>query len=170
MRLVIILAIPFLLSACNDRSSSKAVAEKDTANAIAHTPSDIAVVDTATSPLTAIHLWRVNVDSNSKKRTPNFNEANLNVDSLIRGLNKLYPNVLLEKVKTSGDTVYTKIRDSEYLSESIGSSGPQFYFAEVVLNLTSVPNINFVKIDFEEGSHAVPGVWSAEEYSGYKEE
>ena len=114
-------------------------------------------------------LWLVDSDSNTKKRNPEFKHEYLHVDTVIRGLNEMYPNVRLDKVKISGDTVFTRIVDSEYLGERMGSSGAEQYLAEVIINLTSVSGIQFVKIDFEEGSHASPGTWSARDFGDYNE-
>jgi hypothetical protein len=51
----------------------------------------------------------------------------------------------------------------------MGTGGATFYLAETVINLTSVNNVRFVKIDFEEGSHASPDIWSKEDFSDYEE-
>ena len=39
--------------------------------------------------------------------------------------------------------------------------------ADAVINLTSVKNIDFVKIDFEDASHISPGTWSKREFNNY---
>ena len=105
----------------------------------------------------------------SKKRNLKFKTEYLNVDTLIKGFNELYPNIKLDKVKMSGDTLFTKIIDSEYLAERMGTSGAALYLADVIINLTSVEGVKYVKIDFDEGSHASPGIWSAKDFSDYKE-
>jgi hypothetical protein len=51
----------------------------------------------------------------------------------------------------------------------MGTSGAAQYLAEVIINLTSVNKIKYVKIDFDEGSHATPGIWSAKDFNYYKE-
>lgn len=114
-------------------------------------------------------VWFVDFDKKTKTKNPNFRQEYLNVDSLISGLNQLHSNIILDKIKVSGDTLFTKINDSEYLGERIGSYGAFAYIADVVINLTSIKNINFVKIDFEDGSHISHGTWSKKEYSNYKQ-
>ena len=89
------------------------------------------------------------------------------MDSIIKGLNELYPKIQLEKIKVSGDTLYTKIKDSYYLGESMGSYGANAYIADAVINLTSMKNINHVRFDFEDGSHISPGTWSREQFKEY---
>ena len=88
---------------------------------------------------------------------------------LIKGLNQSYPKIQLDKIKISNDTLYTEIKDSYYLGESIGSYGANAYIADAVINLTSIQNIRYVKIDFEDGSHISPGTWSKEEFENYTE-
>lgn len=76
--------------------------------------------------------------------------------------------VLLEKVKISGDTIYTAIKDSEYLGNQMGSTGAEIYVADVVLNLTELPGIKYVNIQMKEGSHVQPGTWSKISFEKYK--
>lgn len=110
------------------------------------------------------------VDANSKtlKRNPMFKKENLHVDSIIKGLNLRYPNVILEIQKQSNDTLYTFLRDSYYLGEKMGSSGVANYFANAIVNITQIPTIRFVNFSLEEGSHVAPGVWGVNDYNDYK--
>ena len=125
--------------------------------------------DTLKSTGTILYVWSVDFDNKTKTRNLKFKQEYLNIDSLIKGLNQTYPNIKLDKIKISGDTLFTEIKDSEYLGERIGSDGAFAYIADAVINLTSVKDINFVKIDFDDGSHISPGTWSKKEYSNYKE-
>ncbi|RYF84325.1 MAG: hypothetical protein EON98_09525 [Chitinophagaceae bacterium] len=81
----------------------------------------------------------------------------------------MYPNIRLEKVKQSNDTLYTQIKNANYLTEQMGSAGSEQYIAQAVLNLTSAPGVKYVRIDFEVGSHAMPDVWSKENFKDFKE-
>jgi hypothetical protein len=124
--------------------------------------------DTAQSA-TATLFWEVDAENKTKRNIAPLNAPAVNADSIIQVLNELYPEIKLEKIKTSGDTVYTVIKESSYLAERMGSYGPAVYLAQAVINLTSLNGINYVKIDFTEGSHARPGVWSRHDYKDYKE-
>lgn len=159
MRLPLIL-LSLLFFACNSGSPEPEAADQDTLPPIGETTVIVG------SPFI---VWLVDSDSNTKKRNPEFKSEYLNVDTVLRGLNEMYPNIRLDKVGISGDTLFTKIIDSEYLGERMGSSGSEQYLAEAVINLTSVDGIKFVKIDFEEGSHASPGTWSAKDFGDYRE-
>ena len=112
--------------------------------------------------------WEIDFDNKAITRNPEFNNANLNTDSIIKGLNMKYKNVPLKKINFSHDTLYTRILDGEYLAERMGSTGSAYYFAEAIINLTTVPGVNFVKIDFTEGSHAAPGIFTRKNYSDFK--
>ena len=129
----------------------------------------VVIADTSKSTGTILYVWLVDFDNKTKKRNPKFKSKYLNVDTLIKGLNELYPNIKLDKVKISGDTLFTNILDSEYLGERMGTSGAAQYLADVIINLTSVDKIKYVKIDFDEGSHASPGIWTAKDFNDYKE-
>lgn len=120
------------------------------------------------NPSSKLFVWKTDFNF-SKKRNALVDKRILNVDSLIKGLNELHENVYLEKVKISGDTIYTVIRNSTYLSESLGTSGAEMYLADVVLNLTELPGIKYVDINLEAGSHMEPGTWSDDDFSKYRE-
>lgn len=121
----------------------------------------------AYNPESKLYVWKSNIDF-SKTKNPDFNNGLLNVDSLIKGLNELNENVFLEKIKVSHDTIYTEVKNSEYLAEEIGSSGAEMYVADVVLNLTEVPGIKYVSISLQAGSHIEPGTWKKENFEKFK--
>jgi hypothetical protein len=166
-----VLILSFLFFACNNSSTEHNSFDKDTTKQIISqdTGSKVVIADTAKSVGTKLYVWSVDFDNKTKKRNSKFKNEYLNVDSLLKGLNELYPDIRINKVKISGDTLFTRIIDSEYLVERIGSSGAALYLADVIINLTSVHKIKYVKIDFEEGSHAAPGIWSEKDFSDYKE-
>jgi len=116
------------------------------------------------------YVWAVDFDGKTKKRNHHLKEADISIDSLIKGLNELYDNIFLEKLKISHDTAYLVIKDSEFLTQRMGSSGAAQYLASTVINITSVKGIRFVNLNFEEGDHAGPGIWSMADFKrkGYR--
>lgn len=166
-----LLILSVVLFACNDNSTEIKSVDQDTTTAFINNDrsSNIINTDSSESIDTRRYVWLIDFENKTKRRNPEFKSEDLNVDTLIKGLNQLYPNVKLEKVKISGDTLFTKIVDSEYLGQRMGSSGAAFYITEVVINLTSIAKIKNVKIDFKEGSHAEPGTWNAKDFNDYKE-
>ena len=120
-------------------------------------------------PDSSLYVWQVDFEKKTKKKNPWFKREWLHVDTLIKGLNKLYPEIKLEKIKISGDTLYTVVKNSQYLSEQIGSTGAEAWIAETVINLTAAKGVKYVSIDFDAGTHAAPDVWSMDDYANYKE-
>lgn len=90
----------------------------------------------------------------------------LSAAGVIAFLNAENPNVQLQFQRVSGDTLFVSIPDAHYLTQQMGSTGPQLYFAESVYNLTEVPGIRFVHFDFEEGDHASPATLNREQFTG----
>ncbi len=113
-------------------------------------------------------IWNIDFDNKTITKSADFSNVNLSIDSIIKGLNLKYREIPLKKINLSNDTLFTKILDSEYLAERMGSSGSAYYFAEAVINLTTVPGVNFVKMDFTEGSHASPGIFNRKNYSDFE--
>ncbi len=114
-------------------------------------------------------FWTVNIEQKEKTRVYKDTVAITDPQSIVNGINAIYPSVHLEFVKLSGDTVYAHIDSSFTFANDIGSFGATEYIAGVVLNLTMLPNINYVNLDFPEGSHAAPGVFAKTSYAAYKE-
>ncbi|MFM2138291.1 MAG: hypothetical protein RJA57_598 [Bacteroidota bacterium] len=85
--------------------------------------------------------------------------------AVIRYLNRMNPRIELHYRFQSGDTCYTDIPRSEYLTHQIGSTGAESYFMEAVYNLTEIPGIHHVRFDFREGDHAQPDVLSRESFT-----
>ncbi|RYY47405.1 MAG: hypothetical protein EOO06_12525 [Chitinophagaceae bacterium] len=120
------------------------------------------------NPESKLYVWRT-TDDYRKIKNELAGPAIVNADSLIKGLNEYYEKVHIEKVKLSGDTLYTSIKEADYLTQQMGTTGAEMYLADVVLNLTTVPGVKFVNIDLQEGDHMQPGTWSQDNFKKYKE-
>lgn len=114
-------------------------------------------------------FWTINLEQKEKFRVYKDTVDITDPVSIINGINSIYPDIRLEFVKHSGDTVYTHIDSAFTFTNDIGSFGAGEYIAGVVINLTTLPNVNYVHLDFPEGSHATPGVYSKSSYAMYKE-
>lgn len=169
MKRVLVFFLPVLLWACGNKAD-KAAANDSTGKTVAE--QDTTEVPESELPPTdrrAYYIWMADTEAKTKKQNPVVHPSFYNVDTLITGLNEMYPQIRLEKSRIGHDTLYTKIADATYLTEQMGSAGSEQYIAQVVLNLTTVQGINFVRIDFAEGSHASPDVWSKNSFSDYRE-
>jgi ABC-type glycerol-3-phosphate transport system substrate-binding protein len=119
--------------------------------------------------LTAIYSWEATLNDSTGKLVVNKKEEpgpdSLTALSVIAFLNKKNPNVQLQFLKLSGDTLYLSIPDAHYLTRQMGSTGPVVFFAESVYNLTEIPGIRYVNYDFAEGDHAQPDVLNRDSFS-----
>lgn len=165
-QLTALLLLLFLISCSNNAGEN--ITTPDT-TATSSEPWEENELEAAPADKEQFFIYEVDSDSKTLKKNPALHPSYYSVDTLIMGLNERYPQILLEKKRQGHDTLYTEIKNAAYLTNQMGSAGPENYIAQVVLNLTAVQGINHVRIDFEEGSHASPDVWSREAFSGYKE-
>ena len=86
-------------------------------------------------------------------------EVNLTIENVLNELNKIYTKADISLLKSSNDTIFVHVANVNFLKE-LGSTGNYAFLAEVVYNLTEVPEVNFVDLDFETIDHAMPGVYS----------
>jgi len=112
--------------------------------------------------INAPFYWQAYLDDSTGQLEVRKIPANdsLSTTSIIDFLNAGNINIKLEFVKVSNDTVFVRIADAMYLTQQMGSTGPSIYLSEVVYNMTQIPGIKEVNIDFEEGDHATPGTYN----------
>jgi hypothetical protein len=67
-------------------------------------------------------------------------------------------------IKISVDTLFAAINNSQRLGEQMGSAGAHEYLGVVTLTFSEVEHINLVYLDFTEGSHATPGIYTREDF------
>lgn len=119
--------------------------------------------DTAAS----YYLWESSLnDSTGRLAMKKVESADSSsAQSILDFTNKNYPQIRLELEKISTDTVYVKIDDATFLTQQMGSSGAILYLAALLYNLTELPGIKYVTLNFEEGDHARPGTYNRESFS-----
>ena len=127
-------------------------------------------VPAATDDTVSSFSWEATMNDTTGKLELVKKEAigpdTLSAAAVIAFLNAENPQVQLQFQRISGDTLFVSIPDAHYLTQQMGSTGPQLYFAESVYNLTEVPGIRFVHFDFEEGDHASPATLNREQFQG----
>lgn len=67
-------------------------------------------------------------------------------------------------IRTSHDTIYVSVPNSEYLTQRIGSTGAENFMATTTFTLTEMKGIKYVNYKFTEGDHASPGVYSRDDF------
>ncbi|MEO7982618.1 MAG: GerMN domain-containing protein [Bacteroidota bacterium] len=124
--------------------------------------------DDSTEMSTTIYSWQSALNDSTgrleMKKVEAVGPDSLSPAAVIKYLNTTNSNVQLVFVKTSGDTAYLKIPDPMFLTQQIGSTGPTLYLSQVIYNLTEIPGINYVNLDFEEGDHASPGTYNRDSF------
>lgn len=163
MKTILLLAVIAAVVSCNANKE-----EANKVSSIEKTEDSTTVEPTLQfNPESKLYVWKTNFDY-TKVQNPALQRAILNADSLIKGLNERNEKVFLQKDRISGDTLYTFIDDSQYLSNEMGSTGAEVYIADVVLNLAEIPGVKHVAINMKEGSHAQSGIWTKQNFEQYK--
>lgn len=83
----------------------------------------------------------------------------LTAENIERIVNSTWPNVQINYLETSGDTVYIEIPESTVLTQQMGTAGAQQFMLSTTYSFTELPGVQYVDIDFDEGDHAAPGVY-----------
>lgn len=87
-------------------------------------------------------------------------------EELVEAVNKYTGkgNITLLYVKTSNDTLYVRVPNSDYLTRQMGTLGAHAYMATATYTLTEAEGIHHVHFDFEEGDHAAPGTYNRKSF------
>lgn len=120
--------------------------------------------DSATAPI--IYLWESDLDDSTgdlKMKKIETDLDTLAADTIAARLSG--EHLVLQYVKTSHDTIFIRIPDSDYLTQRLGSTGAMMRMAMFVYDFTELPGIRYVNFDFEEGDHAAPGTYSRESFN-----
>ena len=112
--------------------------------------------------------WDINVDSMIMKRDSTVPDTAITITRIINGLNGKYPEVHIDFLRQSNDTAYTRVPDADYLGNQMGSAGAMAWFADAVINITSVPGINYVSFEMDMQSHAASAIIGREKYNDWK--
>ena len=118
----------------------------------------------------SVLAWDINLDSMIMRRDRTIPDSAITIKRIINGLNEKYPEVYIDFLKQSGDTAYTGVADSDYLGEQMGDAGAMAWFADAVINITSVQGINYVSFKMDTHSHASSTVIGGEQYNDWKKE
>ncbi len=114
-------------------------------------------------------LWNINEESGFKLQKPKASGIDtMSAENIIKLLNNNYDSIYLDYIKTSHDTIYVRIPDSDKLTERIGSTGAEEYMASTTYSLTEIKGIKYVNYNFKEGDHAAPGVYGRNNFKNFQ--
>ena len=116
----------------------------------------------------SILVWNVDAEAMAMKRDSNIHDSIITTSRVINGLNEKYPQVKLHLLMQSSDTIYVEVPDASYLGEQMGSAGSAAWFDDAVINLTSIPGINYVSFRMDTHSHAQSAVISRRKYENWQ--
>lgn len=125
-----------------------------------------ASADTAKAVINRSIIWSVQGGENEKLVAPS--DSTLHTFSsreLVKMINDQYPDIHLDFVKISHDTIYVKVPNSNKLANELGDTGAEDYLAATTFTLTEIKNVKFVNIAMKPGNHAEPGVYSRDDFS-----
>lgn len=114
-------------------------------------------------------LWQVR-DSNGLKLSKPIERGidTMSATKIVELINVNYDSIQVNYIKTSHDTVYIAIPHSERLTEKSGDTGAENFMASTVYSLTEVKGIRFVNFEFKGGDHAMPGVYTREDFKNFR--
>ncbi len=159
MKRIILLVLSAGLFSCNSGDDRDADVTVDTI-ATEKPDSTVAIGDAA-------YFWEYSDDGSGNpalRKSRPISADSMNYQAVLALTNAQYPEIKLETEKLSNDTLVLRIKDSKYLTQRMGSSGPEMYLKELVYNLTELQNIHYVRVNFTEGDHARPGVYSRADF------
>jgi len=157
-----LIILVYAISSChNDKDPEQTTSNADTSKpAPSATPENDSIYS---------KIWTFQYDSvlndERPKKIRTFDPATLTPQMIVEIVNKNYPIVQIKYVKTSGDTVFVAIPNSMGLTQQMGSTGANEFMVCVTFTFTELKGIKHVSFDFEEGDHAVPGVYDRTSWS-----
>jgi len=156
---ILSLVLFILISGCNrPKQDDKLIADtKET--------SDSSVLY---DPAEAIWIYDYNVENDEFEITqlrPVDNDT-LRAASLEKIINASWPRVQVKFIRVSNDTAYIAIPDSKVLTQQMGSSGAESFMITTTYHFTELKGIKYVSFYFEEGDHAMPGVYNRNSWDG----
>jgi hypothetical protein len=148
-----------LLSSCNTKQNDENENRMDSVANVVNKDSINTSMDTHFS-------WIAEIGDEGivMKRSAPLTKDSLHPQKLINKFRSMYPDILLSLDKLSNDSIYISIRKSSYLTQQMGSTGAEAYLAELTYNLTEIPGIAYVNMDFKPGDHAMPGTYSRTDF------
>ena len=110
-------------------------------------------------------IWTYSFDEQLRDFKPvkrrNINQDSLNLDFRIKLINRNWMDqVEIKYDDRSGDTLFIDIPNSIMLTQQMGTQGALEFMVSTTFTLTELKGINNISYQFDEGDHAVPGVYN----------
>jgi hypothetical protein len=109
-------------------------------------------------------IWRYIYNQQTEefelKQLRSVDRETLTGETLEKIINTSWPRVQVKFIRTSNDTAFLSIPDSEVLTQQMGTAGAESFMISTTFSFTELKGINNVSFDFEEGDHGIPGVYN----------
>lgn len=166
-RSLMLLNIVFAFSACGSDSATNddgaEVQIEDTVHDVV-----MAGTDTSMTVKNSPFLWHADFEETSNRyKISKPSEARpdtLSGERMVSLINNNWDSITVNYLKTSHDTVYLDVPNSEYLTQRIGSSGAENFIATTTYSLTELTGVKYVNFKFKAGDHATPGVYKRSDF------
>lgn len=154
-----ILGFILVIFGCTDTKKAKPVLEESSKNTDLTDNTETSVVFNQSEA-----IWGIVIDSlTGNEELVQLRQVEKNTftgEILEKIINKTWPRVQIKFLKTSNDTAFISIPDSEALTQQMDSSGATSFMISTVYSFTEIKEIKYVSFDFESGDHASPGVYN----------
>jgi len=115
-------------------------------------------------------LWACDEGANQGVRVKELPSASpetmvQELNDWFKALNPEFESPGLALKGMDGDTAVVSLAQSNVVTEQMGSTGAQCYFAGVTFSLTSFESIDHVRFDIKEGNHGGPGRYDRADFS-----
>jgi len=162
---IIILAL--LLVACNNQGPSKKKNQQDVGNkSITSDPLQLqdstkSINESLPDIKQNLAIWVYDVMADTIVQRKTVKKDTLTYKKLINLINTDYNNLVhIDFLRISDDTIFVTIKNPDYLTHQMGSSGANEFMISTTFTLTELSGISWVSFDFKEGDHATPGTYS----------
>lgn len=149
---ILLSAVLFLIFGCRNSNSDGEIKDTEQTDTLA-----------PTEKLETDAIWDFQYDTITDRsnlvKSDTYNTENLGIEDIVQIINTTWPEVQIEYIRTSQDTIFIRIPNSSELTQQMGSTGAQQFLTAATYSLTELDDIKYVSFDFEEGDHAVPGVY-----------
>lgn len=163
---IILCFISILYSCSRSSNTDAAEEERDTTYYTSNPNGEMEVNKEATQS-----IWTTEYDTIKNDfvlvKNGGVNRDTISIENIIQELNSATPEVKLQFLKKSKDTVFIAIPESTALTQQMGSSGAVEYIAKATFNITELDGIKYVNYNFKEGDHLSPGTWSRENFKRF---
>ncbi len=161
----------FIFSSCHSDSTDSENTEVITEDTV-HDTVNNAVSDSAVVVKNSPDVWSADFEEATNTfaihKPTNTRLDTLSAARLVTLINNNWDSIHLNFIKTSHDTIYVSILQSERLTQGLGSTGAVNYMATTTFTLTEIKGIKYVNYDFKMGDHASPGVYSRNDFKNFE--